>query len=286
MPDTPTAQSPTPEGPLPGPKDNPPPLPAADKPSRRVKILTPLVLAILGLALFLLAIILYPSATGVRTPLYSRLGISTKFPIALLGLSVVQISPGVAEMKITVKLPANVAAPPAGAPPAGLVVAPALGTVFRNCPPPFCRTLPGVPPGSVWGVPLAFRSVGPTGEATADFYVKARSFGVASNGVNASAAIPEVLYQGPGKPIFVVGYHIPSAASYDWSSFPTAGVSNNVATWQEDLVGPDTPGRAAIGINPAGQASHDRLTFFAGALLGIAGGAIVAAVQEALHGRD
>lgn len=284
MPETPTAQSPAPESPPPGPEGDPPPLPAAGKRSRR-KVLTPLALAVLGLALFLLAIILYPPATGVRAPPYSRLGISAKFPIALIGLNVLQVSPTVAEMKIDVKLPAGVAAPPAGAPPAELVVAPPLGTVFRNCPAPFCKILPGVLPGSLWGVPLAFSPVGSTGQATANFFVKASSFGVAFNGTNASAAIPEVLYQGVGKPMLLVAYQIPSAASYDWSSFPTAAVSDTTATWQEDLVRLDTPGRAAVGISPAGQANHDRLALFAGTLLGIAGGALVAAVQEALHGR-
>ncbi|MGO9144012.1 MAG: hypothetical protein ACLP70_21620 [Streptosporangiaceae bacterium] len=46
--------------------------------------------------------------------------------------------------------------------------------------------------------------------------MKARSFGVAYNGITASAAIPEFIYRGPGTPIFLVGYDIPSAASYDW----------------------------------------------------------------------
>ncbi len=122
----------------------------------------------------------------------------------------------------------------------------------------------------------------PTGIATADFFVKAHSFGVASNGITASAAIPEVTYQGPGQPMLVVTYDIPSAASYDWSSFPTASVNNSTASWVEDLTNGDTGARAAVGISPSGQATHDTETLLAGTLLGLAGGAILSAIQEAL----
>lgn len=288
----PTSQVPEPESPLaenppPGPPDETPPLSAAHKRSRRKKILTPLVLTVLGLLLFLLVIIFYPSAgTDVRTPSYSRLALETKFPIALIGLKVIQVSPAIAEMKISVELPVGITAPPAG-PPAALVVAPALGTAFRDCPAPSCLTVPGPLSGSEWGVTLAFRSArGSPGIATADFFVKARSFGVAYNGITASAAIPEFIYRGPGTPMFLVGFDIPSAASYDWSSFPTAAVNNHTASWQEDLTSVDSPGRAAVGINPAGQANHDNTTFIVGALVGLAGAAILSAIQEALHAGD
>ena len=288
----PTSQVPEPESPLAGsppprPPEDAPLLPAKHKRSSGKKILTPLVLAVLGLLLFLLVIIFYPSAvTDVRTPPYSRLGLETRFPIALIGLTVVQVSPAIAEMKISVELPAGTTAPPAG-PPAALVVAPALGTAFRDCPAPFCLTVPGPLPGSEWGMTLAFSSVGGSpGKATVDFFVKARSFGVAYNGITASAAIQEFIYRGPGTPIFLVGYDIPSAASYDWSSFPTAAVNNRTASWQEDLTTVDSPGRAAVGINPAGQANHDNKTFIAGALVGLAGAAILSAIQEALHASD
>jgi hypothetical protein len=286
-PESPLAGSPLAESPPPGPPGDTPPLPAAHKRSRRKRILTPLVLAVLGLLLFLLVIIFYPStATDVRTPPYSRLALETKFPVALIGLSVIQVSSSIAEMKISVELPVGTTAPPAGLS-AGLVVAPALGTAFRHCHAPSCVTFPGSLPASEWGVTLTFRSArGSAGVATADFFVKARSFGVAYNSITASAAIPEFIYRGPGTPMFLVGYNIPSAASYDWSSFPTAAVSNHTASWQEDLTSVDSPGRAAVGINPAGQASHDNKTFIVGALVGLAGAAILSAIQEALHASD
>jgi hypothetical protein len=47
-----------------------------------------------------------------------------------------------------------------------------------------------------------------------------------------------------------------------------------------------TSGRIATGVNHLAQAADDHRTFFAGALLGLAGGALLSAVQEALHARD
>lgn len=136
-------------------------------------------------------------------------------------------------------------------------------------------------------MPLTFESAdGLIWTATADFFVKAHSFGVTSNGVTASAAIPEVLYQGPGKLTLLASYNIPSAASYDWSSFPIAAAKDFTALWQQNLVGGDTPGRVAVGINHAGQARDDDKTFLAGALVGLAGGALIAAAQEVLNARD
>jgi hypothetical protein len=270
-----SATSPGPETPRAGAQGD-----LAAKPERPQwrKILTPVALAVLGLVLFLFTILSYPSgATGVATPLYSRLAISTTFPILEIGLVISQVSPDVAEVGFSIELPAGRLAPPANAPTAHLTFAPPIGITFLECPAPACHTSP-----SEWRKPLAFT----TGRAQANFFVKANSFGVAFNGVNASAAIPEVLYHGPGAPILFVGYSIPSAASYDWSSFPTAAANNTSAFWQEDLTGSDTAGRAAVGINPSGQANHDTRVFIAGALVGLAGAAILSAVQEAFHAFD
>ena len=123
-----------------------PPLPAEHKRWKRKKIFTPLVLAALGLVLLLLSILFYPSqSTGVSTPPYSRLEITTTSPIFLIGFKVVQVSPALAEMRFTVELPVGKTAPPPGAT-ASLQVAPPLGTSFRDCPAPSCTRVPGVPP--------------------------------------------------------------------------------------------------------------------------------------------
>jgi len=47
-----------------------------------------------------------------------------------------------------------------------------------------------------------------------------------------------------------------------------------------------TPSRIVIGINYAAQTRHDNLVLATGILFGIGGGALVAAIQEALHAND
>ncbi len=284
MPDAPIAKNPGPEGPAPGPYDNGAPPPGAGRRWWRKPVLRPIVLGVLGLALLLISFLLYPRATELPSPAFSRLALSTTFRVAFVDYSVVQVSPAIAEMKISVVLPSGIPEPPAGAPPAILAVAPPLGTGFRDCHVPACEVRGnGITSASLWFERLTFRPVNSTGTATADFFVKARSFGVTSNGVNASAAIPEVLYGGLGQPMLLTLYHLRSANNYDWSASPVAAVTSATAQWQQDVASGDTPGRAAVGVDHSAQTRDDIKIFIAGALLGIAGGAIIAAVQEAMH---
>jgi hypothetical protein len=277
----PVAKNPGSDSPAPRKQDKHAPVPAAGKRSRRKKLVTPLVLAVLGLGFLLAAILVYRSTTTeAPSPSYSRVALRTTFPVSYLKYRVIQVSSTTAWIRISVD---RLSPPPTGAQ-ATLSVAPPLGTTFRDCPRPGCTVYKGPLTGETWARPLTFESAGGLiWTATADFFVKAHSFGVTSNGVTASAAIPEVLYQGPGKVTLVASYIIPSAASYDWSSFPIAAATDFTALWQEHLVGGDTPGRVAVGINHAGQARDDDKTFLAGALVGLAGGALIAAIQEALH---
>jgi hypothetical protein len=84
-------------------------------------------------------------------------------------------------------------------------------------------------------------------------------------------------------------YNISSANTYDWSSTPPVELTNSRAVWAEQ-VSPGTalaPGfaqpRVASGINHAAETHDSNLILAAGVLFGLAGGALVAAVQEALH---
>jgi len=133
------------------------------------------------------------------------------------------------------------------------------------------------------GVEVHFK---PNKEAHLNLLVKASSYGAIYNGVTASVAIPEIYYHGGGTPTFLIIFAIPSASSYDWSSYPPFTVDQSSATWDEELNNGVTPARVAVGLNPAAQESKDRLTFIAGALLGLGGGALLSAVQEALHASD
>jgi hypothetical protein len=249
-------------------------------------VLRPIVLGAIGLALLLISFLLYPRTTELPSPAFPRLELSAPFSVAFIDYSVVQVSPAVAEMRISVVLPTGTPGPPADAA-ALLSVAPPLGTGFRDCHLPACGVRgTGATSASIWAERLTFRPVNSTGAATADFFVNARSFGVTSNGVDASAAIPEVIYHGLGTPILLTAYRLRSASSYDWSSLPAAAVTGTVAAWQQDLASGDTAGRTAVGVDHAAQTGDDIKIFVAGALLGIAGGAIIAAVQEALPSRE
>jgi hypothetical protein len=80
--------------------------------------------------------------------------------------------------------------------------------------------------------------------------------------------------------------NVPSADSYDWSSFPTSSASSNGASWEEQLVNGEASARVAVGINHSAQVNDDHRNFLAGAIIGIAGGALLGAVQEGLHAND
>ncbi len=116
--------------------------------------------------------------------------------------------------------------------------------------------------------------------------MKAGHFGETFDGVNAYAAIPDITYRGPGKPYLEAAYHIPSAASYDWSSVPTEEVGRSVAVWEEPIPPGETAALVAVGINHAAQTDDENKTFIAGALVALAGAAILTAVIEAVHVHD
>jgi hypothetical protein len=307
MPGVAPDQAPDPESTEPesaGPESREPDSPPRKR-SRAKRILTPLVLAAVGLTLFLLAIIVYPSATELPTAPSSTLAISTNVPLSTIWYEVDQISPGTARVlveavtAIGLPLPKRVSGK--------VVLLPPYGTAFQTCPHPACEVFPSRPRAYEWLKPLVFNTcpaygpvlqlgpspVCPAGIygieiAKAFFYVKAPSLGVTYNGVTASAVIPEIQFQAPetGATTLVTHYHIPSASSYDWSSFPASAYPWGSVGWHETVTSGITESRAAVGINHAAQTSNDNKTFFAGALIGLAGGAILSAVQEALHAGD
>jgi hypothetical protein len=281
-------QSPLPADREPGDLDheNRPNDPAADPPHssgehkrpRWRRFWTPIALTILGLGLFAFALFLYPSEpTEAPTPAYSRLGLAATFPINDIVYDVYQISPVVAKIQVTAFTSENTLRLPAAKRNAVLIFSPPPGINFRNCSSPGCTESA---PYAQWSVRLTFNA---SDSASADFFVKASSFGVAGNGLTASAAIPDVILQDPKTSVLLAGYEISNASSYDWSAFPTNRVGKSYALWQEALADGDTPGRAAVGINYARQSSDSNKTFFAGALLGLAGAAILSAVQETLN---
>jgi hypothetical protein len=282
VPDTPAAHGPGPKGPPPGRRDDAPPS-STGLTRSTLKTLAPLALGVLGLALLVAALTLYPRTTQRPAPSFADLYVTTAAHIASVTYTVRQVSPAIAAVRVSVN---SGAAPHAGA---GVTLAlePPPGTFFRNCPRPACTISAGHPGYAYWAKHLTFKPVQGAGwAATAGFLVKADHFGATSNGVNAYAAIPDVTYHGPGKPYLETVYHIPSAASYNWSWVPTEQVGGSVAVWEEPIPPGETAALAAVGINYAAQAQDGSKTFIAGALVALAGAAILTAVIEAMHVHD
>jgi hypothetical protein len=262
------------------------PLPAKPKRSERRKMLTPLILAVIGAAMLLGAWLIYPSAAGNPTPGYSELIVKSVIPINYISYDINRVSAGTASMSVSVVLlPGTIV--PANA--ATLQVWLPISDSFANCHAEGCHVLrQGHQQTSYWTVPLVFAPSGAGPAATAAFTVKAPDFGATFDGIDASAAIPEVRYCCNAKilPVLQAGYPIRSASQYDWTSFEPEDTTSHSAIWQEDLTIGDTASRVAVGINHAGQEHNNILALIAGTLLALGGGAILAAVQEALHTRN
>jgi hypothetical protein len=239
---------------------------------------TPIVLALLGIALLPVAFALYPSSTATSDPAYARLSVLTNQKITFIDFSVVQVKATLA--KIEIEVVRALPTPTAGAPTpfANLIVSPPIGTRFPSCY-GGCTEIHGPVPAFTWEVPLTFNG---HGQAFENFFVQAKSLGVNDNGVTALAVLPEVFYQGYGTPEILVFYHIPSVRSFDWSALSPAAYTPSAIGWSEPIAGYDTPSKVAVGINESRQSSDNHVAFIAGALIGVAGGALVSAIQETL----
>lgn len=127
------------------------------------------------------------------------------------------------------------------------------------------------------------------------FLVRARNFNLAANGVNASVAIPDIDYRISSRhawsyitPAFIAIYGLSSSSSYDWSTSPPTVISDSKSSiaWDHPLTIGENAGRGAVGINYGRQASNNTKMFIAGVLVGLAVGAMLAAVYELMHGTD
>ena len=256
----------------------------------RKKLWRPMVLAILGLGLLGIGIKLFPSKSESPTPPYDDVSIRSAAPISTITYGVTQSSPSVDRVKIRVYLAdAGTPIPPASSAVLITLLLPP-GFHFRTCPHIYCSlSLSSAANVYAWSQYAGFkRTTRPftSEQAIAYLYVKAHDLGETYNGINASVALPQIQYNGPGSPTVAIQYHIPSASSYDWSSFQTLFANDSYAVWPEQLTNGLVAGRAADGINFTNQKQDDRDTFLSGALVGLAGGALLSAVQEALHAND
>jgi hypothetical protein len=224
------------------------------------------------------------------SPSYATLALNSRAALEIIMYSVDQGSRS-AEINIRVEVSATGIGGPAIA---TLKVTPPNGTSFGQCPNVKCSS--ELPTFSLNKTePLNF-TPGPDGAETARIYFRAKTaeFGDISNGLDASAAVPQLSYQcscsASGAPVLEAQYNLPGAASYDWASFPTQKQSTTGATWEEPVVANgetpgrvtigETPGRVATGVDFSTQRQDNALTFIAGALIGVAGGALLAVATE------
>jgi hypothetical protein len=270
--------------------ESPPSAPLASWPPRRSLMRSSqnyypaVVLVIAGLFVTLAGFLQYPkSTTGVSTPFSAALTVVTALPMSTITYSVHQY-PAMAKVTIEADM---LARPPGAARPTTLNVDLPYGVNFSDCHSEACKTTNGF---ETWTGPLTFRSTHGSGwAASVTFAVESSSFGISTNGLVASVALPSVTYlisqstSGAVQPIFLAKYGIASANSYTWSGYPAAGAGTDTAVWKEQLINGETAGQMVDGNNSSSQARVTVATFYAGILFGLGGGLTVAAVQEAVH---
>lgn len=276
--------------------DKPPTPPGGSQPAgpvrhgraRLKKILIPLVLFALGVLLGSVGYFwIYPSPeTGIPTPSSSHITIDSSVHIQEVFVSIDEVGIGV-----SVLLPEVGASVPAAGSKEDITIELPIDADFSNCPDCVNHIL-GIPLGSFTTEKLIFTkkfSVPSEGlifiNAVVRFRVKPSDFGMSFDGINAYAAIPEIILTEPVKQgtSASIGFSIPSASSYDWSAFRPDKADNSNVTWVEQSNNGDFAGRTTVGINHAHEANDSTLSFLAGALIGLAGAAILSAAQEALH---
>ena len=118
------------------------------------------------------------------------------------------------------------------------------------------------------------------------FTIKSQSLTWNANGLTVEAQLPVVrafgpLHKLPGDTSVAIVYHVPGAGHYDWTGGPPP-VSNRSdlgTSWSETLRTLSRP-VSLSGTDGSASDTDTLRTLFAGTLLGVAGAALIAAVQE------
>lgn len=260
-------------------------------PWRPRKIPAYLAMAVIGLALLVGGLLMYSYAAPgeLAAPPFTIIQLQSKFPIAGILYDVSEPTASITDISIYVQLPTNQLHAPVKAPAAELWLEMPPGIDFQSCSRDSCRFDPN-DEEYVWTQRLDFKYEDfdtKSGEAVAKFFVKAHSLGYANNEINSSAAMPRVVFSGPGsaETTLYTRYNVTSADNYDWSTFRPQLASTREVLWSEPVTNA-AEGTVVTGTDQANVSKQNRETLFAGALIGLAGGALVAAVQEWLHRND
>lgn len=121
--------------------------------------------------------------------------------------------------------------------------------------------------------------------AQESFIIKDRQISATSNGESAIVELPDVTGFGTNTspPQLIVTYYVDNADTYDWSTPPLVSTRYYVRFLEQLSTTFSAQASEIIGIDHQAQAQDERNTFIAGILLGVAGGAAIAVVQEGLH---
>jgi hypothetical protein len=244
-----------------------------------------LLIAFAGLSAGALALYKSSSPAELATPSYTIMVLQSNVPLGIIGYSVTQYS-DTADIVISVKV--STAAPRGETPQAKLQLTPPDTNAYLKCPNgATCGALlPSTGLTRQWQLTFAPDASGVETAHISYPPVQAQAFGDVSNGLNAAAVMPQVLYQCScsNTPLLQVQYNLAGAGSYDWSSFPFQEAGATSATWDEPVVANgETQGRVALGVDGPTQDRDNAFLFLAGALIGTAGAALVGAITEAFR---
>lgn len=123
---------------------------------------------------------------------------------------------------------------------------------------------------------------------SAQVRIRANRFAFAQNATDLEGQLPAItdLFSGrqlPDSTRILISYEIPKSLSFDWVGGPIPTfVSDRSVIWTETSAAAAQHVQISA-VNRSAQIDNSNRTFFAGLLFGVAGGALVGALQESLH---
>jgi hypothetical protein len=218
-----------------------------------------------------------PDRADVIGPAFSSVLVESEAPIAILDFEVHRDEPDTS----TVFISAKVFTGGSGAPPDGSI----FFTFPRDAEPAECvepRPCLHLKDSYFWTAALKYDDLG---SATVTIPVRGERYAFDDNGVSAAAALPEVEYQGNPDSQLNVKYAMDDPSAYDWTGIPPSVLRPGFIVWTEQVDDGRVDPQVVTGLDRT-AANRDRSSeFLAGALIGVAGGAVVGALQEALNVR-
>jgi hypothetical protein len=249
----------------------------------------PLLLFALGVVLGLVALLLVPTRATLRSPIQTSIALTTSAPVNHVALLIVPPR----DQSPYYSLTADVDVTPVTEPQdwsAQLILNFGKPVHVISCPPEptscgsdliqFVFTLShAYRYSSIWEMRESVRL-----NTASNLMIAGNGENVTGDlpGFSAAQPTPSIVTTWPN-PDVTIDFEYPNAASYDWSGGtvpPT--VSDDSVEWDISPY-PTTLGMEVSAVNPDAQTSDAIKTFLAGALVGIAGAALIGGLTELLH---